>query len=147
MPARFQQTDWYKKEGKKSWCVMELKPEAASLNKGDCFMLESEQIGGWCGPEGQATEKNALRQIMVQVNRARPGKFQGNPDILEAEDASAFIKELGAGQEQDIQEVIKSIAAVPDATQLYGEGILYRIWSATTKKRSTINAMSEAEAR
>lgn len=123
---------------------MELKPEAASLNKGDCFMLESKRITGWCGPSGQSSEKYAVRQIMVQVNRARPGKLQRDPDILEK--TSAFIKELGVGQEKDIQEVIKSIDAVPDETQLYGEGILYHIWSGETKKRSEIDAMNDADA-
>lgn len=108
--------------------IKEVTLERASLNHGDCFILDmGVVIYVWDGAEASAVEKVAANEAAEHIESSRDGKAKATHDIDDA-----FWAELGG--DGDIAPASAATDKIPDRD--HGEGVLY-VLSDTTGSLQT----------
>merc|ERR1712222_201039 len=86
--------------------VQQVEFKAASLNKGDVFVLDGGlQLFQWNGPEANPAEKRRAQQVVLEIyaNRQRGDGIVKTPIVMDDNDDDEFWKLLG-GSADDIQD-------------------------------------------
>jgi len=108
--------------------IKEVTLARASLNQGDCFILDmGTVIYVWNGEEAAAAEKLAANEAAESIESTRDGKAKATHDIDDA-----FWQEIGG--EGDIAPASSATDKIPDKDP--GEGVLY-VLSDTTGSLQT----------
>jgi len=110
--------------------IQQVEFKAASLNKGDVFVLDGGlQLWQWNGPEANPAEKRRAQQVVLEIyaNRQRGDGIVKTPIVMDDDDDDDFWKLLG-GSPDDIQPADSDDHAVEKF-----EPHLYRVSDASGK--------------
>jgi len=100
----------YQIKGKKNIRVRQVEPKATSMNKGDCFILDTgKEIFVYVGPQAKGTER--LKAINV-ANQVRDQDHSGRAKVNIVDGSSTpdeyekFFKELGSGSAKQVPDAV-----------------------------------------